>query len=143
MWPRLYEPQSNGAELRVFDTQSYWESCYARAFADKTILVSELRGMMKPIDMSDASKGITAVNTAGIYRVGFWAYGGKPIRVKQVYATNVDPYAQQGTHDIEVDARAEYPVYNLQGHKVADTSSISSLPSGIYFSCRGKLLVKR
>jgi len=27
-----------------------------------------------------------------IYRVGFWALGGKPIRIKHVFATNNDPF---------------------------------------------------
>ncbi len=122
----LSEPQHNGASFRVFDTASYWENPYSRDFADNTLLVADLDGMMKQV-----GSGIVPVNIKTIYRVGFWAYGGQPIKIKQVFATNNDPY--NSASSITADASADTCVYNLQGMRLdVQKDDIAELPAGIY-----------
>lgn len=135
----LEQPQTNGAEFRVFDKASYWEQPYSRAFQDQKLLVCELNGMMK--NLSDGS--IVPLNTSEVYRVGFWAYGGQPIVIKQVFATNNDPYNE--VEDVAVDAIDSVKVYNLQGMEVlsdAENDAVSQLPAGIYI-VNGKKCMKK
>ena len=134
----LAAPQSNTAKFRVFDTASYWVNPYSRDFGESTLIVADLDGMMKQVDENDPSKGIVPVNTAAIYRVGFWAMGGKPIQIKQVFATNTNPY--DGIQAIGADRQAEDSVYNLQGMRLDVASSdIAELPAGVYI-VNGKAL---
>lgn len=129
----LNEPEQNGLELRVFDTASYWDKSYEGKFDGKQIIVAELDGMMKNLD-----SGIKPLDTSEIYRVGFWCYGGKPIHIKHVFATNNDPYNSSVN---SVDASSESTsVYNLQGMKVAETLSDINAP-GIYIA-NGKKIRK-
>lgn len=120
-------------KFRVFDTASYWEEPYSNDMGTKTLLVAELDGMMKNL-----STGIVPLDTKNIYRVGFWDLGGRPFGIKQVFATNNDPYdttpASAATHHT-----APEPVYTLTGTRIADTAK---LPHGIYV-CGGKKVVVR
>lgn len=127
----LNEPEHNGLELRVFDTASYWEKSYEGKFGGSQILIAELDGMMKNL-----STGIVPVNTSEIYRVGFWCYGGAPIHIKQVFATNNDPYNRV---EISEAFQASKDVYNLNGVKVSD--DLNTLPKGIYI-VNGKKVVR-
>jgi len=127
----LAKPQSNGAKFRVFDTASYWVCPYSRDFGESTLIVADLDGMMKQVDENDASKGIVPVNTATIYRVGFWALGGKPIQIKQVFATNTNPY--DGLPGVTADEGTNGNIYNLQGMRIdVDDDNLAELPAGIY-----------
>ncbi len=133
----LSEPEANGVEFRVFDTQSYWETPYSAKFNGGTLIVGELDGMMKNLD-----SGIVPLNTKQIYRVGFWAYGGQPIKIKHVYATNNDPY-NLISQIVADKADTPKPVFDLQGRKVADSSDFSELSSGIYISEGRKMIISR
>ncbi len=132
----LAEPESNGVEFKVFDTPSYWEVPYAAKFNGGTLIVAELDGMMKNLEF-----GIQALDTSRIYRVGFWAYGGKPIRIKHVYATNSDPYSLALT--LMQDEAAGQAVFDLTGRKVATSDRKQSLAQGIYISAGRKIAVGR
>lgn len=134
----LEEPDNDGVSFRVFDTASYWEPCFARDFNGSTLIVSELNGMMKTLN----NGSIVAVNSDEIYRVGFWAYGGKKIKIKQVFCTNVDPY--DVVANVGVDNVADYTVYNLQGQAVltaANEGELASLPTGLYIVNGKKQLI--
>lgn len=129
----LEEKEQNGLQLRVFDTASYWEKSYEGNFNGDQILIAELNGMMKNLD-----SGIVPLNTSEVYRVGFWCYGGKPIKIKHVFATNNDPYNSVTT--IKSD-KVESSVYNLQGMKIGNSLAEVSTP-GLYIVNGRKLLLK-
>lgn len=132
----LEEDESNGVSFRVFDTASYWEKSYEGNFNGGKLIVAELNGMMKNLD-----SGIVPLNTAKVYRVGFWAYGGKPIRIKHVFATNSDPYS--GTSYVMADAECgRSEIYSLSGCKVADMWPCDYLSPGIYIMNGKKVLCK-
>ena len=82
--------------------------------------------------MKNLPEGIQPLNTKTVYRVGFWAYGGKPMKIKHVFATNNDPYA--AVTEVNADSRkTDSPVYDLCGRVVAsDLSDLGSLSRGVY-----------
>ena len=84
----LGEPDSNGIEFRVSDSQDVDAVPYAGRFNGGSVIVAELSGMMKNLET-----GIQALNTSKVYNVGFRAMGGRPMHIKHVFATNKDPYA--------------------------------------------------
>lgn len=123
----LEENESNGVEFRVFDTPSYWDIPYSSKFNGGKLIVAELSGMMKNLP-----EGIQPLNTKTVYRVGFWAYGGKPMKIKHVFATNNDPYAAV-TEENADSRKTDSPVYDLCGRVVAsDLSDLGSLSRGVY-----------
>ncbi len=131
----LSEDDHDGAEFRVFDTASYWEDPYTSRFNGGKLIVAELNGMMK--NLKDGT--IKALDTSKVYRVGFWVYGNRPIYIKQVFATNTNPY-DAAVNEIDADNMdnlADMPVYNLMGAKVADSLVDSCLSKGVYI-CGGK-----
>lgn len=134
----LSQEESNGVEFRVFDQASYWETPYSAKFNGGKLIVAELDGMMKNL-----STGIVPLNTGTVYRVGFWAYGFKPIHIKQVFATNIDPFAAVTGVSADSTDGAESVVYDILGRKVADSISASSLVPGIYVSAGKKIRVSR
>ena len=83
----LYEDERDSAQLRVFDTEDYKSVPYSSSFNAGKLIVAELDGMMKNLP-----DGIRPLNTANVHRVGFWGFGKNPIRIKQVFATNTNPY---------------------------------------------------
>lgn len=131
----LEENESNGVSFRVFDTPSYWEKSYEGNFNNGKLIVAELNGMMKNLD-----SGIVPLNTSSVYRVGFWAYGGKPIRIKHVFATNNDPFAGVGSV-LADNVPEDSAVYDILGRKVADSWSSDSLARGVYIVNGKKLYV--
>lgn len=131
----LAQEESNGVEFKVFDTASYWEIPYASKFSGGKLIVAELNGMMKNL-----STGIKPLNTAEIYRVGFWAYGNKPFFIKHVFATNNDPFTSTAVVEIP-DADSEV-VYDLTGRKLSASLSDGSLAPGIYV-CNGRKVLKK
>lgn len=135
----LEEPESNGLKLRMFDTPAYFNvPIYSSDFNGATLIVAELNGMMKaPENTSD----IESFNTSQVYRVGFWANGGQPIHLKQVFATNNNPYSA-GVSYLEDGIKSECPVYDLSGRMVASSvDALGDLACGIYIS-NGKKFVK-
>ena len=83
----LEDEERDSVCLRVFDTQDYKEVPYSSAFNGGKLIVAELDGMMKNLP-----EGIKPLNTSDVYRVGFWCFGRNPIRIKQLFATNTNPY---------------------------------------------------
>ena len=113
----LAEPQAVDTGFHVQDTKNYWSPSFRRAFGrDNTVVVERLDALTKPVDESDPSKGTEPLDVSRIYRVGFTNWGGTPIRIKRVYATNKDPYG--GVGDVVIDSDAPMRVYNLQGMPV-------------------------
>ncbi len=128
----LAEPESNGVEFRMFDTASYWEKPYAAKFDGKTLIVAELKGMMKNLD--DGS--IVPFNTGKVYRVGFWAYGFKPVKIKHVYATNVNPYDAAGVVAVTGYGSDLTGVCDLNGLPVA-----GELEKGVVYVSGGRKFI--
>lgn len=133
----LAKEETNGVEFRVFDTASYWDIPYSGKFSGGKLIIAELDGMMKNL-----STGIVPLNTRTVYRVGFWAYGSVPIHIKQVFATNNDPFSSSASviADSERDCSE---VYDLLGRKVAESLADSCLAPGIYISGGRKVMVQR
>lgn len=131
----LNEEDKDHVEFRVFDTASYWEIPYSAAFNGGRLIVAELNGMMKNLD-----SGIVPLNTANIHRVGFWCFGNNPIYIKQVFATNNNPY-ESGVEDPKADA-ADTSVYDMTGVKVADDLISATLYPGIYVSSGRKIAIR-
>lgn len=131
----LEDNDPDGVSFRVFDTASYWEKSYEGNFNGGKIIVAELNGMMKNLP-----SGIVPLNTSEIYRVGFWAYGGKPIRIKHVFATNNDPFS--GVENVVADnTTACTGVYSLTGCKIAEAWPCDGLSRGVYIVNGKKMLV--
>lgn len=134
----LSKEETNGVEFRIFDTASYWETPYSAKFNGGKLVVAELDGMMKNL-----SSGIVPLNTKAIYRVGFWAYGFSPIHIKQVFATNNDPYSAIELLTADSNWSVDAPVYDLLGRKVAESLSESRLTPGIYVSAGKKVMIHK
>lgn len=134
----LNENETNGVEFKVFDTASYWEIPYAAKFNGGKLIVAELNGMMKNLNT-----GITPLNTKNVYRVGFWAYGGRPIMIKHVFATNNDPYNTMSDLTAgESVYNADTSVYNTLGAVVASDITDADLKAGLYIYQGKKYMVK-
>lgn len=130
----LNEDDKDNAELRVFDTASYWETPYASKFGGGKLIVAELNGMMKNLDT-----GIVPLNTKKVYRVGLWCFGNNPIHIKHIFATNDNPF-DSSVAEITDGTSANKAVYSLTGVKVADSLSDTALPAGLYV-CNGKKIM--
>lgn len=130
----LNEPEQNHLQLRVWDTPGYFDKSYEGDFGGNQILIAELSGMMKNLD-----SGIVPLNSSEVYRVGFWCYGGVPIHIKHVFATNNNPY-ETGVSTVE-SKPTDTAVYNLQGIKIANSLTEISLP-GLYIQNGKKYLLK-
>ncbi|MCI6490640.1 MAG: glycoside hydrolase family 5 protein [Prevotella sp.] len=126
----LYETQSAGASFRLFDEKSYWTS---------PAMVDIGTVKRKVITLSTLKKNgtTTALNLKNIYIAGFWSTGGKPIRIKSVFLSNVAT-ATGIEDDIQVLHTEEQPqpVYNLQGQRV------SSMRKGGTYIIGGKKVVR-
>lgn len=132
----LEEEENNGVQLRVFDTPSYWEKSYEGNFNGGKLIVAEINGMMK-----NEADGIKPLDSSQVYRVGFWAYGGKPIRIKHVFATNNDPFSGVGNVVADTDTQCS-GVYDITGCKVADSWPCGDLARGFYIVGDKKILVR-
>ena len=83
----LSEPDVDHVMFRGADSQNYEDIPYSSAFNGGRLIVAELDGMMKNLPT-----GIVPLNTGNVYRVGFWCFGKNPVAIKQVFATNTNPY---------------------------------------------------
>ncbi|MDE6290626.1 MAG: sialate O-acetylesterase [Muribaculaceae bacterium] len=83
----LEEEERDNVNFKVYDTQDYMSVPYQAAFSGGKLIVAELNGMMKNLPT-----GIVPLNTANVCKVGLWGFGKKPIRIKQIFATNNNPY---------------------------------------------------
>lgn len=135
----LNEDDKDNAELRIFDTASYWEKSYEGKFNGGKLIVAELDGMMKNLQ-----SGIVPLNTREVYRVGFWGFGNNPIHIKHVYATNNNPY-DSAVESIAAEkiVNRDDSVYNMMGCKVAERREGAILPPGMYVSAGKKFIVSR
>lgn len=133
----LKEDDKDNAELRVFDTASYWEKSYEGKFNGGKLIVAELHGMMKNLET-----GIVALNTSEIYRIGFWGHGKNPIHIKHVYATNKNPYDISGIQETPDQPEHDGCVYDLMGCKVAESVATAELSPGLYVAGGKKFIVK-
>ncbi|MDE6554275.1 MAG: sialate O-acetylesterase [Muribaculaceae bacterium] len=131
----LNDDDKDHVEFRVFDTASYWEIPYSSAFNGGKLIVAELNGMMKNLPT-----GIEPLNTANVHRVGFWCHGQNPTYIKQVFATNNNPY-ETGVKTM-ADRADDNAVYDMTGVKVAENLLSANLYPGIYLSGGRKIAIK-
>ncbi len=103
----LNQPQTTGASLRLFDTESYWEPCSETDLGDATTFSLDLT-TLKKANGDD-------IDLSSIYKVGFWSYGESVISIKSVYLV-ADP---TGITNVKTEvANTEKIAYNLSGQRV-------------------------
>lgn len=132
----LESSTSCGLSLRLFDKDNYWTDPAMYDFGNSTRMVVDLQNMKS----SEKRK----VDPSHIYIVGFWTYGGKKFRIKQIFATN-DKNADSGVEVTTID-NSFVDVYNMQGamvrKNVEKTSATENLPAGVYIVGGKKVYVR-
>jgi hypothetical protein len=134
---RLATPQSCGAVFRLFDENNYWASASEVAFGSNTKVVVNLQTMKKTVNGTSV-----ACDASHIYLMGFWSYGGSPIKIKDIFLSN------DGTNPLTTDVRPlavgqaqeSDAVYTLSGMRVKSGTDLGRLPKGVYIS-RGKCVL--
>lgn len=130
-------PNECGVSFRVFDQNSYWSGAAQADFGNESRAVIDLNNMK-------TGDGRT-MDKSHIYIIGFWSYGGKPFRVKNVF-TAMEPDAT-GVDNVAVEA-PDMPVdvYDLQGRivrrGVLRSEAAVGLAPGIYIAGGRKIYVK-
>lgn len=133
--------QSCGAELRLFDENSYWTSCAAYAFGNNLRVVVDLHAMKKS---DDANK---VCDPSHLYYICFWSLGNGAIDFKRAYLTNSDNYEDPSGTEKEPIVQNDVPVdvYTMTGIKIRSqilrSEAIEGLPAGIYIVGREKVMI--
>ena len=126
----LYEKQNVSAEIHLFDENDYWAKNAAIQIGTRTRVVEEIATLKK-------SDGV-ALNPKHIYIAGFWSYGGKPIKIKNVFLSNDKDATGPSTGIGEVEALPDCGdgvIYNLRGQRVVNPTP------GIYIKNGKKIVI--
>lgn len=129
-----------GASFRLFDENNYWSACATLDFGTSKRIVVNLTSVVK-------SGTTTRLDPSHLYIIGFWSYGGCPIRVDEIYVTNNDNYTKPtALEDVKaLDRYRLVDVFNLLGMKIRESvpfcESVSGLPGGIYIVDRQKVII--
>lgn len=104
--------QEIGASFRLFDVNDYWSKPAMIEMGTSTRIVKELSTLKKQDN--------TSLNPQHIYIAGFWSYGGKPIKIKQIFLSN----DKNATGATAIDAvlftpKADGAIHNLNGQRIA------------------------
>lgn len=93
-------------------------------------------------------KSVNGVSTecspSHIYMMGFWSYGGSPIRIKNIFLSNdgINPITT-GTHDIMMaNAEASSDIFSIDGIKINRVNNMKMLPRGVYIKGGKSIFVK-
>lgn len=89
---RLASAQSCGASFRIFDENNYWAASNETQIGSRTKTVISLKTMKKTVD----NVSVTC-DQSHIYMMGFWSYGGSPIKIKDIFLSN------DGTNPVSTD----------------------------------------
>lgn len=134
----LHEPQTNGAQLRLWDHPDFYGEYAAIPFAHGagTIVYASL----KSLETVPLSRTTHLIDPSNIHKIGFYSWGGtNGIRIKRVYATNANPTTLAET--ISADS-GQFPVYNMQGIELNVSShEMHTLPAGLYIVNGAKILI--
>lgn len=131
-------PNECGVSFRVFDQNNYWSDPAQVDFKESSRVVIDLNRMK--------STGGRTMSKSHIYIVGFWSYGGKTFRIKNVFpamtpdAAGIDDVVADRADDTLVD------VYDIHGRRVKNRvepeRAGDGLAPGIYIAGNRKILVK-
>lgn len=136
---QLSTPQSCGASFRIFDENSYWASSCDNQFGNSIKMTVNLKTMKKTVN--DAS---TKCDPSHIYMMGFWSYGGSPIRIRNIFLSNdgVNPVTT-GTHDIVMaNAEVSSDIFSIDGIKMNRVNDMKKLSRGVYIKGGKSIFVK-
>jgi hypothetical protein len=135
----LEERQTCGASFNLFDENNYWSSACTNAIGDKTKLTVDLHTMKKG-DNKDGG----ACDPSHLYIIGFWSFGGSPIKLKSVFLSN-DGDTPASVKNVSYNESSMVDVYSLAGvrlrSKVAWKDALSGLPAGVYIAGNRKMVV--
>jgi len=126
----LSEPQQIDTSFKIYDNRNYWAQCIKIPFGlNNTTVIADLQNEVATC----TSESTVPFDASNIYRLGFSNWGGSPIYIKRVYATNTIDKGPSNIDDIvsDTDSNRLHCIYNLQGIAIP-TADISSLPHGIY-----------
>ena len=136
----LEEPQQAGASFRLYDQNSYWSTPVMYDMGTRTRQVVNLKRMNK----NDANN--TKANPGNLFYIGFWSYGGNPIRIKDVYVTNSSIYEKPNSIDeTYYDLNPFVNVYTVNGMliraNVLRAEATNGLLPGFYLVGNRKVVV--
>ena len=137
----LNQPQSLGAQFRLFDHNNYWTDCSQTNISGTKTLI-DLSGLHR---VTNNAQG-TAIDLRHIYIAGFWVLRPGTLYVKKVYLSN-DGLTDVGIAPVLYDAAENAPVdvYSLAGirlyHKVKWSEVKTKLPKGVYIVGNKKKVV--
>jgi hypothetical protein len=137
---QLASPQSCGASFRIFDENSYWASSCDNPFGNSIKMIVNLNSMKK------TANGVSsACSPSHIYIMGFWSYGGSPIKIKDIFLSNdgINPVTTD-IHDIMMGkADVSSDIFTIDGIKINRLSNnLKMLPRGLYIKDRKSIFVK-
>jgi hypothetical protein len=135
----LQEASTAGVQWRMYDENNYFANKFSKTeFGDATKITIDLNGIQKMTDLGADAEDFDA---SKVYIVGFWSYGGSPIKIQSIKLIRaVADGIQNIANDVVITNDA--PVYNLMGMKVGVVGNFDSLPKGIYV-VNGKKILKR
>jgi alpha-D-xyloside xylohydrolase len=137
---KLAATQTCGASFRLYDENTYWTDCTMSDLGSKRTVAVQLDNIYKE---NNAGK----LDPSHLYIIGFWSYGGCPIKIDNVYVTNndnLDP--PSAIHPVFAeDEPAEIDVYSITGIKIRSQvkreSATQGLPNGVYITGKNKVIV--
>jgi len=133
----LQSAQSCGASFRIFDQNNYWVSPYMYNLANNTTRFS--------VDLTKLkTESGQAMDPSHIYIVGFWSYGGCPIRIKSMTLIEKAPNSIENLYD-DSDAGKLVDVFMMNGIKIRTqvraADAYRDLPNGIYIVGKKKVVI--
>lgn len=131
----LKEKQNSRASFRIFDKNNYWIEPFMYNVNDATQFVIDLHSMKD----KDGNK----VNPQHLFIIGFWSFGGSPIKIKDVYPRGIINSIDEVKDEICSDTIVD--VYTISGVKIYSqilkSDAIKQLPAGIYIIGREKIAI--
>lgn len=117
-----------GVSFRVFDINNYWSDPAIKDFGTGKKVVFDLRNL-------NSNNG-RKMDASHIYICGFWSYGGRPFRIKDVFVA--DTPDANGVSILGEDVHKS-AVYTISGMRVSNPDAL--LP-GLYIIDSKKVLVR-
>jgi hypothetical protein len=136
----LQKAQTAGAELKLFDENSYWAAPAIYPFGNKLKSVIDLANMTKSVNGQTVK-----CDASNLYIIGFWSFGGSPIKIDRIFLSN-DGQNPSGINNLTVNSgeNSIVDVFSMMGVKVRSkvkySEAIKGLSSGIYIVDGKKIL---